>query len=62
MGDVWEIYEQVKKDYHEKLEEAYARGLMTDEEYERGKKKAHIRITQEVGRILQEKARESMGG
>ena len=59
MGDIWDLYEQVKRDYHEKLEEAYARGLMTDEEYERGKKKAHIRITQEVGRILDERYKQN---
>lgn len=52
--DTWKLFNEVKRDYLEKLEDAYSRGIMSTDEYERGKEKLNVRVLQEVSRRLVE--------
>lgn len=61
MKDVWQLYKEEKRKYLDKVQEARAKGLMTEEEADRAMNKLHIRVTQEVSRRLEEQARERVG-
>ena len=59
--DVEKLFKEEKRKYFDKLEDAYARGLMTTDEYELAKEKADIRILKEVSIRLLEMDNEPMG-